>query len=1148
MTFPTWVSVTEDSETGFTNTHTYSLPATVAANDRLWLSAAGGHDSFGPTGGTLTGWTLAYDLTLNAFYRWQVYTKVADGTEGGTTVQFSTTNAVRSSCQVIRISGADVGGPGTGYTVSTGSAVSFGTNPNSDSVTAAWGSADNLFVSLMTCGSNGTTVTTNPISYTAGADGDAAAQYVVASAFRQLAAATDDPGAYTIAVAENWAALTVVLRPTTGVNVTPARAVAKARATTAPFASVPVAVTPARAEARAAALGPIGYPATAATAPFPEARLGVRVEVAWGADLNVPSSWVWTDLTDRLVGTTSELTIGLTAGRAPESADTQPSAITLNLDNSDGALTPGNPASPWWPNVERGAPLRIWVEGTSPALYVPGTTGSYAYTPDHPDFDVTDLDVRVLIEPDQWAAAARYTATQLQSFVDVQRLVTKDGGTGNLGWMLSTCDVGRPALQWSTTGTDQVSKEAASTSASLRPLWLAATIDANNGAGAYTATVWRWDAPGTPPADVTTWEVVDSWTGTGTTTVVNGGTTPVMLGYRNPAATPSFRGRILKAELRSGINGTVTANPDFTAAAVGAPVILDTTGKPWLIEGDAEITRYQIRFTGQIAELAIEWPHGDHAAGIGIDDPAGRAPTESRAVVTAAGPLRRLGQGQPALRSTLYRGVTSATAIDNIDAYWPMEDGAAAAHFASGLPSGPPMAFTGFRAAADSTLASSSALPTTTKPGDPVTWSATVTGGTSTRWAVEWVTKWDDVETSPAATELMRVAAAGGISLVRAEVSSGGLLIQAYSGATLLGTLTFFSVASKADTWLLLRIELEQAGANVNWRWSFVDLATGGGTTLSGTLTSVTMGAVSGLSATTTGPPGQGLTMGHVIVHDGTLATGWLFGADTAWVGESAAHRFWRLCAEEQIPVEIIGDPKAWAGSRGDLTRSQAMGPQRQLPLTDLLAECVACDMGAMMERRRTPGLAYRTRQSIEDQEPQLALNAADNEIAGQLTPVLDDAALRNDITVATIGGSSARAVDQVSIDKHGRYDDAVRIAGVGGLAIQATIVAAQAGLADAIDNQNQEQADWRLALANATAVRYPTITIDLGMAPRLIDAWLATAIGDRLTVFGLPVQHPSDQVELLVDHISERITPTGWRLQLGCSPGDGWLTGELEP
>src|SRR5690606_15323257 len=70
------------------------------------------------------------------------------------------------------------------------------------------------------------------------------------------------------------------------------------------------------------------------------------------------------------------------------------------------------------------------------------------------------------------------------------------------------------------------------------------------------------------------------------------------------------------------------------------------------------------RFIGQVAEIAPEWPYGDleHSG----------HPGESRVRVTAAGVLRRLGQGRAPELSALRRFIEA----QHPDAYWPMEGAA----------------------------------------------------------------------------------------------------------------------------------------------------------------------------------------------------------------------------------------------------------------------------------------------------------------------------------------------------------------------------------------------------------------------------------------------------------------------------------------
>ena len=214
--YPAVEDITEDSETAYTTSHEFDLPATVATADRLLLVAAIGHSSAAATT-DLDDWTLVYAASLHSYHRWLVYEiEVEDSTMAtalaGSTVEFTTTAAVESSCQVIRVSGARSGGEGTAWDHSA-AASGFGTAPNGSALAPTWGSDLNLFVSLFTSGGTGANVTANPTSYTAGADGDAAAGQVVGSAYRQLEASSDDPSAFTIDDAENWEAITFAYRP-----------------------------------------------------------------------------------------------------------------------------------------------------------------------------------------------------------------------------------------------------------------------------------------------------------------------------------------------------------------------------------------------------------------------------------------------------------------------------------------------------------------------------------------------------------------------------------------------------------------------------------------------------------------------------------------------------------------------------------------------------------------------------------------------------------------------------------------------------------------------------------------------------------------------------------------------------------------------
>ncbi|MEU1122125.1 LamG domain-containing protein [Streptomyces sp. NPDC005899] len=51
--------------------------------------------------------------------------------------------------------------------------------------------------------------------------------------------------------------------------------------------------------------------------------------------------------------------MAITRGASDELSETQPGTATMTLDNADGALTPGNPNSPYHPYVRRNAPIRV---------------------------------------------------------------------------------------------------------------------------------------------------------------------------------------------------------------------------------------------------------------------------------------------------------------------------------------------------------------------------------------------------------------------------------------------------------------------------------------------------------------------------------------------------------------------------------------------------------------------------------------------------------------------------------------------------------------------------------------------------------------------------------------------------------------------
>jgi hypothetical protein len=212
MTFPTVESVTETAFASNTTAHECTLPATINAGDLLLLIFA----NDGVTAQTTpSGWTaLDKQTTGNQVYG-GVYALDAVGDESGT-VDVVTAAVEAGAGHIYRITGwgGDIATDIDISTVATGSDTDA---PNSTSVTAGGGSADNLFLTIACWGDDDEGVNLYPTNYTNGVSiacgGAPSESGRGGSARRELAAASDDPGAWQLAGNERWVAWTLVIAP-----------------------------------------------------------------------------------------------------------------------------------------------------------------------------------------------------------------------------------------------------------------------------------------------------------------------------------------------------------------------------------------------------------------------------------------------------------------------------------------------------------------------------------------------------------------------------------------------------------------------------------------------------------------------------------------------------------------------------------------------------------------------------------------------------------------------------------------------------------------------------------------------------------------------------------------------------------------------
>jgi len=212
------------------------------------------------------------------------------------------------------------------------------------------------------------------------------------------------------------------------------------------------------------------------------------------------------------------------------------------------------------------------------------------------------------------------------------------------------------------------------------------------------------------------------------------------------------------------------------------------------------------------------------------------------------------------------------------------------------------------------------------------------------------------------------------------------------------------------------------------------------------------------------------------------------------------------------------------------------MGAQRTKSLLDLLRECADSDGGVLYEARADLALALRTRTSVYNQAPVLALDyTIDGQVAPPLEPVDDDQHLRNSVTVQRDGGSSAGyALDSGPLSTQTPPD------GVGVYDEQVTLSLAR-------DGQALNQAAWRVHLGTWDEARYPTVHVDLAAGPDLIPAASAVDIRDRVTIDNLPPWLPPGGADLLVEGYTETLGAYDWDLVFNASPAGPWTVGVLE-
>lgn len=822
--------------------------------------------------------------------------------------------------------------------------------------------------------------------------------------------------------------------------------------------------------------------------PFPNTPLPLRVKIAPGANpATAPSTWPsWVDITNLV---RVEQGVQISDGRANEGALVDASSMSLTLDDRVGDFNPVNPNGAYYPLLRRNCPIRVGVDVCSDAftrssasgwgfVTTPATTAPIQWTHNFTvsDFTVTGTQGQCAIVTNSFRTGlvlggeaadteGRCTfvvpAVALGASMSVGGLARYQVGSPNAGFYFFelSLDVG---------GTCKavIGKSALNTG-SFTNLALTGSLGSYSAGQSWTVA---WQAVGNTLA-MKAWPTASAepagW----------------QLGYTDITALPGTRNGVAMWRQNGNTNAT-TLN--------------------FLVD---DYRLEDIEYAGNIVEFPVTW---------------NQAGNDAIAQLKAAGPFRRLQQGQTPVKSPLGRQLASAAVSGPVLGLWMMEDDSGS------LTGSTQSTGSSVATALDVSFGASADLPGSLQQAKLNSAISSLRMSTSQRVANALpnglnVTTFYRLAAVPpiAGAGLWTIGATGPITSWTLSVNNASFTLVGYDGSgTAVATpaATSYPAGFDVTKWFAVTFYANNIAGTVSYNVYYHQVGTGngfgsgpGGTFATASVTSASSVAITG-SATM-----AGAFIGPIRIGDNSfpfLAQSFRNVA-SGWFGELAGDRINRLCLESGVASAV------------ESATTEPMGIQRVNPLFSLLRECEAADFGTLYEAGW--GVAYRPRALRYARTPVLVLDRSSGHLADPPTPTLDDQRLINDVTLSRDGGAqNVRYFDQTSVTNEGTYDTSLSI---------------NTSTDDVLPNQ----AAWRVYLGITQELRWPDLSLDLMRNTSLIAAWRSRVFGDRMTVANELLQVAGSPPDVIIEGTSVTLSAFEWTAQANCSPARPWDMATLD-